>query len=182
MEEALLRRVFVPGGLRDELTCARNFYMLTTGAQPRHWSALAGQPLAHERMFRWSCGSQANRSCYLHAGVGTAQANGNVAGALGPFAAQLLAKLDAGERLGAMSAPDLRAALQHALPPSSRAELLPPPDAVSSASFWKHRFADLIITCTTTIYHSAVPMRHFLSRLASAVVALQALSSCIPSK
>ncbi len=55
------------------------------------------------------------------------------AGALGPFTAQLLAKLDAGERLGGMSALDLSLALRHALPPSSPAELLPPPDAVSSA-------------------------------------------------
>jgi hypothetical protein len=52
---------------------------------------------------------------------------------LGPFTAQLLAKLDAGERLGGMSALDLSLALRHALPPSSPAELLPPPDAVSSA-------------------------------------------------
>ena len=56
-----------------------------------------------------------------------------VAGALGPFTAQLLAKLDAGERLGAMPALDLRLALQHALPASSPAELLPPADALSSA-------------------------------------------------
>ena len=40
---------------------------------------------------------------------------------------------NAGERLGGMSGPDLRLALQHALPASSPAELLPPPDAVSSA-------------------------------------------------
>ena len=33
MEGALLRRLFVPGGLRDELARARNFYMLTTGAR-----------------------------------------------------------------------------------------------------------------------------------------------------
>ena len=39
VEDTLLQRMFVPGGLRDELTRARNFYMLTTGAQPRHRSA-----------------------------------------------------------------------------------------------------------------------------------------------
>ena len=32
MEDALLARLFVPGGLREELTRARNFYMLTTGS------------------------------------------------------------------------------------------------------------------------------------------------------
>ncbi len=38
VEDALLRQMLVPGALRDELTRARNFYMLTTGAQLCHWS------------------------------------------------------------------------------------------------------------------------------------------------
>ena len=40
VEDALLRRMFVAGGLRDELTRARNFYMLTTGAQRPRRSAV----------------------------------------------------------------------------------------------------------------------------------------------
>jgi hypothetical protein len=35
VEDALLARLFVAGGLREELTRARNFYMLTTGSAPR---------------------------------------------------------------------------------------------------------------------------------------------------
>ena len=41
MEDALLARLFVAGGLRDELTRARNFYMLATGTLGHEASRVA---------------------------------------------------------------------------------------------------------------------------------------------
>lgn len=55
-------------------------------------------------------------------------------GALEPFAARLMSRLDAGERVAALSAFDLQLSLQHSFPAASPAELLPPADALSGAA------------------------------------------------
>jgi len=53
-----LRRMLIPGGLDDELTRARNFYMLTTGAQPHHWSVEGNIRSGTSRHCRWSCATE----------------------------------------------------------------------------------------------------------------------------
>ena len=56
-------------------------------------------------------------------------------GALEPFAARLMGRLDAGERGASLSAFDLQLSLQHSFPAASPAELLPPAESLSSVAW-----------------------------------------------